>query len=151
MFCRTMSPPPSGSNSKPRTHQKTGHKLECADVMATFSWDWQKHICLMQGFQSLFSHFLQCDLFSALMHVEHLQCPPCRHEKKFKRLKDSLPYTLFIISYASLAVLPNFKQNLTLALCSTAIFRQASEHMYCYMYSAVTFKVRTHDAVMLAL
>jgi hypothetical protein len=37
------------------------------------------------------------------------------HRKMFKQLKQSLPYTILII--ISLAVLPNFKQNLMSALC----------------------------------
>jgi hypothetical protein len=54
----------------------------------------------------------------------------------FERLKQSLPYTLFIISYASpaeswLSVQPPFSDK-----------RQNS---------TVTFKVRTHDAATLAL
>jgi hypothetical protein len=53
-------------------------------------------------------------------------------------------HTLFIISYAPLAVLPNLKQNLMLALCSTAISDERQN-------STVAFKVRTHDATKLAL
>jgi hypothetical protein len=54
---------------------------------------------------------------------------------------------LHIISYASPAVLPNFKQNLMLALCSTSIFRRASEQ-YCSIQGQNT---RCSDACALKL
>jgi hypothetical protein len=69
------------------------------------------HICLMQGFRSLFFTFSSVRLvlgFDA-RGASSMPSLPSRntayHKKMFERLKQSLLYTLFIISYASSAVL----------------------------------------------
>ena len=86
------------------------HTVPCTKVATSLILAWVQTICGRPVSAS----------FSKLL----LPCVRCWCQLNITlRPKASLPYTCFIIWNVSLAVLPNFWENLTFACCSNCIFR----------------------------